>query len=227
MVISDAEKRFEKYRDNLRREVGLLADYVDLFRRLHKRRRSYCFEINSAPAFFSLVTKSVFSTIILWADKLLDEKGQRGIFDFLNFIEANTGVFSIEELKRRRNFPDNHWVLEGRRKECEITAKQVARHRGRLSNLRCLKSLRTRRDKYHAHFDKKYFFDLDRLDLDAPIALKDFGNAVKALWTVVNKYSAAYDEKYYEPTSANTNDLDHILSAIRECHKHQTLEHSD
>lgn len=227
MAISDAEKRFERYRDNLRREVGLLADYVNLFRRLHERSGSYRFEINSAPTFFSLVTKSVFSTIILWADKLLDEKGQRGIFDFLKFIEANTGVFSIEKLKRRRNFPDSHWLLERRRKEGEITASQVARHRGRLSKLRCLKSLRTRRDKYHAHFDKKYFFDLDRLGLDAPIALKDFENAVKALWTVVNKYSAAYDGKSYEPTSANINDLDHILYAIRECHKHQMLEYSD
>jgi AbiU2 len=193
MAISDAEKRFEKHRDNLRREVGLLADYVDLFRRLHKRRRNYCFEINSAPTFFSLVTRSVFSTIILWTNKLLDEKGQqkgqRGIFDFLKFIEDNTGVFSIEQLNRRRNFPDNHWVLERRRTEGEITARQVARHRERLSNLRCLKSLRIRRDRYHAHFDKKYFFDLDRLDLDAPIALKDFGNAVKALWAIVNKYS--------------------------------------
>ena len=227
MAISDAEKRFEKYRDNLRREVGLLADYVDLFRRLHKRRRSYCFEINSAPAFFSLVTKSVFSTIILWTDKLLDEKGQRGIFDLLKFIEANTGVFSIEQLKRRRNFPDNHWVLEGRRTEGEITARQVARHRERLSNLRCLKSLRTRRDKYHAHFDTKYFFDLDRLDLDAPIALKDFGNAVKALWTIVNKYSAAYDGKSFEATSSNINDLDHILYALRKYHKSEAERYGE
>ena len=227
MAISDTEKRLEKNRDNLRREVGLLADYVDLFRRLHKRKRNYCFEINSAPAFFSLVSKSVFSTTILWANKLLDEKGQRGIFDFLKFIEANTGVFSIEKLKRRRNFPDNHWLLERRRKEGEITARQVARHQGRLSKLRCLKSLRARRDKYHAHFDKKYFFDLNRLDLDAPIASRNFGNAVKALWTVVNKYSVAYDGKAYEPTSANINDLDHILYALREYHKHQMLKYSD
>ena len=81
--VGEAEKRFEKYRDNLRREVGLLADYVHLFRGLQKLKRRYLFEINSAPAFFSLITKSVFSTIILWANKLLDEKGQRGIFDFL------------------------------------------------------------------------------------------------------------------------------------------------
>ena len=56
---SEAEENFEKYRDNLRREVGLLADYVRLFRALHESRTSYPFEINSAPAFFSLVTKSV------------------------------------------------------------------------------------------------------------------------------------------------------------------------
>lgn len=225
MNVHEAEKRFEKYRDNLRREVGLVADCVDLFRRLHKRKNSYRFEIDAAPAFFTLVTKSVFSTIILWADKLLDEKGQekgqRGIFHFLKFIEANTGVFSIEKLKCRRSFPDNHWVLQGRRREGEITAKQVEKDRKRLANLRCLKSLRTRRDKYHAHFDKKYFFNIERLDRDAPIVLRDFGNAVRTLWAIVNKYSAAYDGKNYESTSTNIGDLDHVLHALRKFHKHQ------
>lgn len=84
----EAEKKFEKYRDNLRREVGLLADYVRLFRKLHESRTSYSFEVNSAPAFLALITKSVFSSIILWADKLLDEKGQRGVFDFLKFMRV-------------------------------------------------------------------------------------------------------------------------------------------
>ena len=48
--VHEAEKKFEKYRDNLRREVGLLADYVRLFRGLHESRTSYPFEVNSAPA---------------------------------------------------------------------------------------------------------------------------------------------------------------------------------
>jgi hypothetical protein len=175
-----AEERFEKYRDNLRREVSLLADYVHLFRGLQKLKKRYLFEINSAPAFFSLITKSVFSTIILWSDKLLDEKGQRGIFDFLKFVEANIDLFAIEGLKRRRKFPDDHWVLRGRHKEGELTIKHVAKDRERLRNLRCLQSTRTRRDRYHAHFDKKYFFDLQRLDSDAPIAIRDLDNAVRA-----------------------------------------------
>jgi hypothetical protein len=37
-------------------------------------------------------------------------------------------------------------------------------------------------------FDKKYFFDLQRLDNDAPIAIRDLGNAVRALWSIINKY---------------------------------------
>ena len=225
--ICEAEKQFEKYRDNLRREVGLLADYVDLFHRLHQGRKKYPFEINSAPAFFSLVAMSVFTAIILWTDKLLDEKGQRGIFDFLKFIETNTHVLSIERLKCRRKFPDNHWVLKGRRKEGEITARRVAKDRECLKNLGCLKNLKTRRDRYHAHFDKKYFFEPERLASDAPIALRDFRKAVKALWTIVNKYSAAYDSKFYESTAANITDLDHILRTLREHHKLQMKQYAD
>ena len=107
-------------------------------------------------------------------------------------------------------------VLEGRRKEGEITIKKIAKDRDRLKTLGCLKSLRTRRDRYYAHFDKKYFFDLERLARETPIALKDFEGAVNVLWEIVTKYSAAYDSKSFEMTSSNINDLDHILYALRE-----------
>lgn len=224
--VHEAEKKFEKYRDNLRREVGLLADYVRLFRKLYESRRNYSFEVNSAPTFFSLITKSVFSSIVLWTDKLLDDKGQRGIFDFLKFIETNAGIFSIAQLKRRRNYSDDHWVLRERRKEGEITVSQVERDRKRLSRLRCLQSLKTRRDKYHAHFDKKYFFDLERLNHDAPVATRDLGKAVEVLWGIVNTYSAAYDGMFYAPTSANINDFDHLLSTLRKYHKQHMAEYT-
>lgn len=219
--VHEAEKRFEEYRDNLRREVGLLADYVHLFRGIQKLKKRYVFEINYAPAFFSLITKSVFSTIILWVDKLLDEKGQRGVFDFLRLVEASVDIFAIEALKCRRKFPDDYWVLRERRKEGELTIKHVVKDRERLRNLRCLQSITTRRDKYHAHFDKEYFFDLHRLDRDAPVAVRDLGNAVRALWSILNKYSAAYDGTSYPSTAANINDVERILRHLREFRKHQ------
>lgn len=219
--VHEAERRFEQYRDNLRREVGFLADYVHLFRAIQKLKKKYVFEINYAPAFFSLIIKSVFSTIILWADKLLDERGQRGIFDFLRFVEASIGIFEIEALKCRRNFPDDHWVLRERRKDGELTVKHVAKDKERLRKLRCLQNTKTRRDKYHAHFDRKYFFDLHSLDRDAPVAIRDLGNAVRALWSILNKYSAAYDGMLYTRTSANITDVEHILRHLREFRKHQ------
>ncbi len=109
----------------------------------------------------------------------------------------------------------------------EITIKKIAKDRERLKKLGCLKSLRTRRDKYHAHFDKKYFFDPKRLAGKAPIAQKDLEVAVKALWKIVNKYTAAYDAKSFEETSSNINDLDHILYALREYHKSEAERYAE
>ena len=101
----------------------------------------------------------------------------------------------------------------------------VAKDRERLRNLRCLQSTRIRRDRYHAHFDEKYFFDLQRLDNDAPVAIRDLGNAVRALWSIINKYSAAYDGKSYSSTSSNINDVEYIFRHLREFHKHRREEY--
>jgi hypothetical protein len=69
----------------------------------------------------------------------------------LKLVEANVGIFAIERLKCRRNFPDDHWVLRERRKIGPLAIKHVAKDRERLRNLRCLQSTRIRRDRYHAH----------------------------------------------------------------------------
>ena len=211
MNTSEIERRFEEYRDHLRSEIGRLGDYIALYRRLHERRADHVAEINFAPAFFSVVTDALFSAIVLWVDKLCDEKGQRGIFDFLAFIEHNLSMFAIEQLKRRRNYQEGHWMLD----RDEITIKNIGADRERIRNLDCLKSFEIRRDKFHAHFDKDYFFDRERLTDEAPITWGDSEKVVKVLSDVMNYYSAAYDGNYFELTSSNINDLDYILSTLR------------
>jgi hypothetical protein len=142
-------------------------------------------------------------------------------------VESSVDIFAIDALKCRRNFPDNHWVLRERRKEGELTVKHVTKDRERLRNLRCLQGTKTRRDKYHAHFDKKYFFDLHRLDRDAPVAIKDLGNAVRVLRSILNKYSAAYDGMSFASTVANINDVERILRNLRKFRKHQRERYAD
>ena len=225
MSISKTENQLEQYRNHLRSEIGRLANYVALYRNLHERRTDHLAEINFAPAFFFVVTDALFSAIILWTDKLFDEKGQRGIFDFLNFIECNIDMFSIEQSKRRRSYPDDHWVLDRRRTKGEIVIEKIQKDRELLKTLGCLKSFRIRRDKFHAHFDKDYFFDHERLTDEAPINWGDLEKVVEVLSEVINEYSSAYDAHHFEMTASNISDLDDILNALREHRKY--LEGND
>ncbi len=225
MSAHETEERFEEYRDHLRSEVGRLADYVALYRRLHERRTDRLAEMNFAPAFFSVVTDALFSAIILWTDKLFDEKGQRGIFDFLTFIETNRKMFSIEELRRCRNYPDNHWVLDRRSNQGEITFEKINKDRERIKSLGCLESFKIRRDKFQAHFDKEYFFNRGGLTDKAPITWGDLEKVLEVLWEVINEYSAAYDAHFFESASSNINDLDNILDALHKYQEH--LEERD
>jgi hypothetical protein len=225
MSTTETDEQFERYRNYLRNEIGRLADYVALYRRIDERKTDYLAEINYAPAFFSVVTDALFSAIIIWTDKLFDENGQRGIFDFLKFVENNVCMFSIEQLKSRRNYPDNHWVLDRKRVEGKITIEKVKKDREMLKALGCLKSFRIRRDKFHAHFDREFFFDRKRLTDDAPITWADLEEVVKVLSEVVNKYSSAYDAHHFEMTASNISDLDDVLNGLREHRKY--LEGND
>lgn len=102
----------------------------------------------------------------MWADKLFDERGERGLFGFLTFIERNRKWLSIGELQRRRCYPDDHWMLQGR---IPITYESIEADRAKIRSLNVLSSLRLRRDKFHGHFDKDYFFDRKRLHDEAQI----------------------------------------------------------
>jgi AbiU2 len=111
-------------------------------------------------------------------------------------------------------------VLDRRHTEGEVTTEKIEKHRELLKTLDCLKSFRIRRDKFHAHFDKEFFFDRKRLTDEAPITWGDLERAVEVLSEVVNEYSSAYDAKYFEMTSSNINDLDDILDTLRKYQKH-------
>lgn len=56
---------------------------------------------------------------------------------------------------------------------------------------------RLRRDKFHAHFDKRYFFDRSRIAVDAPLKWSDLDQAMELLKDILNRYSSAYDGEVF------------------------------
>jgi AbiU2 len=202
------ELHFTDYRKHLRDEVHRFRDSVDVYKLIQERKVDQLQAINLAPAFFGVVESSLFTTIVLWADKLFDEKGERGFFNFLNFVEYNRKWLQINELKRRRNYPDGHWMLQGR---IPVTAESINRDREKIRALPVLTSFRIRRDKFHGHFDKDYFFDRNRLEVEAPVRWKDLAEAGEVMGALINDYSVDFDGSSFSWETINIDDLGQLL----------------
>lgn len=215
MCKSELEQKFEEYRQYLEYEATRLVSYAALYRRLHERRADRLKEMNIAPAFFSVTADALFSAIVLWTDKLFDEQGERGICNFLTFVEYNLKLFAIEQLKRRNSYPDGHWMLN----RDPITLEVINEHREKIRNLACLNNFKIRRDKFHAHFDKGYFFDRKRFADKAPLKWGDLDSVTELLKDIINHYSAAFDGHLFALQPLNINDIDYLLNHLHKYEK--------
>jgi len=204
------ENKFEDYRWYLHEELRRLAMYIRVYHRLHERRKDRLRELNIAPAFFTTVVNALFSAIIIWVDKLLDKKGERGYFNFLTFIEYNRKYISIDALQRRCGYPDGHWMLDRR----PITLAVITEDRDKIRGLEALPSFKLRRDRFHAHFDKDYFFDRTRLGVETPLEWTDLDQALTVMHEILQRYSAAYDGTLYALAPLNIDDIDRLLDKL-------------
>jgi HEPN superfamily AbiU2-like protein len=205
------EKTFEQYRESLKGEAMRLACFIRVYRLLQERRGDRLAELNVAPCFFQTVEDALFSAIVLWIDKLLAEGAERGLHNFLKFVENHRPLFSIERFQRRRGLPDGDWRLE----RAPVDYAMVAADRERIINFEPLTSFRLRRDKFHAHFDKRYFFDRRRIAEEAPLKWSDLGEAMELLKDILNRYSSAYDGVVFHIEPFNANDLNYLLDCLR------------
>jgi len=202
------ESHFGAYRTYLREEIHRFRDSVAVYRNIQERKNDRLEVINLAPAFFGVVEGALFTTIVMWADKLFDERGERGLFNFLSFVERNRKWLSIGELQRRRSYSDDHWMLQGR---TPITHESIEADRAKIRSLKVLSSFRLRRNKFHGHFDKDYFFDRKRLQDEAPIRWDDLEEAGTVMGSIVNDYSVDFDGASYLWATLNINDLEVLL----------------
>ena len=206
------DSQFTSYRAFLRDEIHRYHDSVSVYRQLHEQRAKHLDQLNLAPAFFSVVDQSLVTTIILWGDKLLDEGAERGIFHFLRFIENNRKWLSVDELKRRRSYHDDHWFIQNRE---PVDFKKIEADRMKLRSVPSLYAFRLHRDKLHGHFDKKYAFDKIRLHQDAPIKWEDLTGLGRIMGEVVNDYSIEFNGEEFSWDTINIQDLDTLLTAAQ------------
>jgi hypothetical protein len=212
MTSVEFDEQFPMYREWLRQEIHRFRDAVDVYRCINERTKDHLAELNLAPGFFRTTESALFTLIVMWADKLLDEHAERGLFNFLTFVEYNRKWLSPKQLQRRRGYPDDHWMLEDRK---SITLKQINADREAIRALPCLQSFKIRRDKFHGHFDKEYFFDRKRLSAEAPLKWDDLEQAGDLMGRILNDYSVDFDGNAYSWSTLNIDDLSALLTAAR------------
>jgi len=190
------DEHFRLYRDSIRNEILKLSTYYKHFKHLTDLTNTYLDELNQAPCFFKATMEAFFSSTILWAAKLLDTNSQKGIHNFVSFSMANTKIFTYSAINKTEV---NDLMLK-------------------LSNLPSTSNIKTRRDKYHAHFDTKYFFDQSKLDIEAPILWGDFEEIISVLTDIYNYFSSRYDGMNTSMEYLNINDIDGLLSKVKSRH---------
>jgi hypothetical protein len=128
---------------------------------------------------------------------------------YLNAISI--GRLSIKVFQQRRQLPDGDWRLDRK----PIDYAMVSADRARITNFEPLKSFSLRRDKFHAHFDKRYFFDRSKIAEDAPLKWSHLDQAMELLKDILNRYSAAYDGEVFHIEPLNVTDLNYLLDCLR------------
>lgn len=211
------ERLFVEYRDNLRSETHCFRDSVSVLGQITEHTNDHLREINLAPGFFHIVESALFNTVILWADKLFDERGERGFFNFLSLVEYNRDWLTVKELQRRKGYPDGHWMLQNR---IPITVASINADREKIDALAALPSIRLRRDKFHGHFDKEYFFDRSRLQNEAAVTWADLQEAGEVMGTMLDDYSVDFDGVFHSWEAPK--DLRRLLHAA-----HVGAQHAD
>ncbi len=76
MHCEEFEQHFSDYRKYLREEIHRFRDCVAVYRQIQELKLDMLEVINQAPAFFGVVEGALFTSIVLWGDKLFDEKGE-------------------------------------------------------------------------------------------------------------------------------------------------------
>lgn len=208
------QKKFEIYRKNLVKEIITLFSYISIYKSLAEARENRLEEINFAPAFFGSVTQSLYTSIILWISKLFDKNSERGIYNFLLFVEGNLSLFSKKHYKQYKSISDDDWRFT-KIGWTELTLTELNKFKQIINKNKILINVKHQRDKFYAHFDDKYFFSLDKLYIDAPIKWNDFYAIKKILDNIINRISVAYDGTAYSFDVVNINDVKGILDTIK------------
>lgn len=213
--MKEKELHLERYIDALSNELLDLNTICHILRFLYNKK-DILNEYNIAPCFFGTIESAIFTKFILWTYKLFDTehyKKERCLFGLLNFCETNLKLFEKENLIERCK--GREISLDDRK---NLSHKEIDDFKNELLQLKIMKSIKIRRDKYHGHFDKNYFF-LDKrsmIDDEAPLLWNEIEVMLDLSERIINTITHKYKAESKIFKFMNVNDVEVVFDILKE-----------
>lgn len=177
MTQESKKKRFEELRKGLLGELQVLNRCMKEYNSLIKIWEKEPEIINFDHAFFTVITKAMWSLLINNVYKLLiDKKSTLSLINYMKFVEDNQEHFKqgeASEIGVTRMLSEDQQKLEQRKP--------------------ILASVMKRRNNYYAHFNEEFTRDTDKLSTKFPFSWQDFEEVISTAGEIINRYSTAYD----------------------------------
>ncbi|MBK8385266.1 MAG: hypothetical protein IPL11_06170 [Candidatus Accumulibacter sp.] len=95
----------------------------------------------------------------------------------------------------------------------------IEEFREKIRSNEALKSVKLRRDKYYAHFDKAYFLSKTQFSEDGPLEWVALDGLLVLGRRIINECSVAFDGKSYAVDPLNIHDIDWLLQKLHGTYK--------
>jgi hypothetical protein len=173
--------------------------------------------MNIAPAFFSIVLGSLYSSIIIWIAKLFNnnsKRGEKGFNNYLTLVRSHVGLLSKRSFMRRRKVRNDYWIFT-QTSWTPVEICDIEKDVDRIKSNEVLLRIKKQRDKYYAHFDKAYFFKANKLHYDYPITLNNLNEIINLIDIIFNRYSVAFDGSAVICEPINVLDIEVLLEMLK------------
>lgn len=197
--MSDNKRMFEEYINGLFEELTDINTIFKFHKHLMNKKKDRLNELNMAPSFFDYVITCFLSEVIIKLSKLYENnRSDRNLNKFLNFIEQNKNIYEECEGKNINN------CLIDKHRQMIVDSKSI------------LDNLFVWRDKCYAHNDKKYFFNNQQLSADYKITVGDVEKLIELANDILDCYSRPYYKYIRGIDNTNQYDVDIVLDILHE-----------
>lgn len=208
---SEAGELFSEYYERLISEVLHARDHLKLWQNLTDCTKNYLTELNQAKYFFRFTIKSHLDNAILTLARILDKhEDSLSIWKFLNYVEQNRNIFSIQDFQQRMR--ENQFYDSLVESHTPITFEDIQRHRSELENQQLvIKKIKVWRDKRLAHIDRG--FNIKRMKIS--VQRDQLEKVIDIVARILNRYSYAYNASRYSLSYVGEDDYISVMNALR------------